>query len=104
MVTSFGRVAASGKLVLELNKAPGLWDSQAPGREVSRAFMGRLMYGPHPLGVSGQKVGPAFLGWLVAGPLRILSQLAIGVGPGFKVPTMPPFFYRGSESSLVGKK
>ena len=43
------------------------------------------------------------MGKLVAGPLRILSRLAMGVGLGSKIPTMPPFFYWGSESSLVGK-
>ena len=73
--------------MLELNKASEIWDSQAPGREVGRAFMGRLMSRPHPFGVSGQKVGPVFLGRLVTGLLRILSRLAIGVGPGSKVPT-----------------
>ena len=66
--------------------------------------MGRLKFGPHPLGVSRQKVGPAFLGRLVAGPLRLLGRLAMGVGPGPKVPTMPPFFYRGGKPSPVGKR
>ena len=66
--------------------------------------MGWLMSGPHPLGVSGQKVGPAFLGQLLARPLRLLGRLAMGIGPGPKVPTMPPFFYRGGKPSLVGKR
>ena len=65
--------------------------------------MGRLMSRPHPLGVSGQKVGPAFLGQLVTRTLRILSLLTMGVGTRSKVPTMPPFFYRGGKSSLVEK-
>ena len=62
-----------------------------PGRKVGRAFMGRLMSGPYQLGVSGQRVGPAFLGRLVDGPLpfEVLEsgRLAMGVGPGPKVPT-----------------
>ena len=66
--------------------------------------MGRLMFGPYPLGVSRQKVGPAFLGRLVAEPLRLLSRLAMGIGLEPKVPTMPPFFYRGGKSSPVGKR
>ena len=49
--------------------------------------MGRLMSGLHPLRVFGQKVGPAFLGRLVAGPLRLLGRLAMDVAPGPKVPT-----------------
>ena len=57
------------------------------GRKVGRAFMGRLMFGPYPLGVSGQKVGLAFLGRLVAGPFPFIGRLAMGVGPGPKVPT-----------------
>ena len=52
--------------------------------------MGRLMSGPYPLGVSGQRVGPAFLGRLVARPFpfEVLGsgRLAMGIGPGPKVP------------------
>ena len=70
--------------------------------------MGKLMFGPYPLGVSGRRVGPAFLGRLVAGPFPFEALgsglLAMGVGPGSKVPTMPPFFYRGGKPSLVGKR
>ena len=61
--------------------------------------MGRLMSGPYPLGVSGQRVGLAFLGRLVAGlfPFEVLGsgRLAMGVGPGPKVPTMPSLFLPG---------
>ena len=70
--------------------------------------MGRLMFGPYPLGVSGQRVSSAFLARLVAGPFpfKVLGsgRLAMGVGPGPKVPTMPPFFYRGGKPSPVGKR
>ena len=70
--------------------------------------MGRLMSGPYPLGVSWQRVGPTFLGRLVAGPFHFevlgSGRLAMGVGLGPKVPTMPPFFYRGGKPSPVGKR
>ena len=70
--------------------------------------MGRLMYRPYPLWVSGQRVGPAFLGRLVVGPFHFevlgSGRLAMGVGPGPKVPTMPLFFYRGGKPSPVGKR
>ena len=53
--------------------------------------MDRLMFGPYPLGVSGRRVGLTFLGWLVAGPFPFEAlgsgRLAMGVGPGPKVPT-----------------
>ena len=70
--------------------------------------MGRLMFGPYPLGVSGTRVGPTFMGLLVAGPFpfEVLGsgRLVMGVGPGPKVPTIPPFFYRGGKPSSVGKR
>ena len=70
--------------------------------------MGRLMFGPYPLGVSGQRVDPTFMGRLVAGPFpfEVLgsSRLAVGVGPEPKVSTMPPFFYREGKPSPVGKR
>ena len=47
---------------------------------------GRLVAGPFPFEVLGS------------------SWLAMGVGCGPKVPTMPPFFYRGGKPSLVGKR
>ena len=76
-----------------------LWDSQALGWKVGRAFMGRLISGPYSLGVSRQRVGPTFLGRLVAGPFpfEVLGsgRIAMGIGPRPKVPTIPPFFYRG---------
>ena len=49
--------------------------------------MGRLMSGPLPPGVSGQKVGPTFLGRLMAGSLRLLGRVATDAGPGPNVPT-----------------
>ena len=53
--------------------------------------MGQLMFEPYPLGVSRRRVGPAFLGLLVAGPFPFEAlgsgRLAMGVGPGPKVPT-----------------
>ena len=53
--------------------------------------MGWLMSGPYSPGVSEQRVGPAFMGRLVAGPFpfEVLGpgRLAMGAGPGPKVPT-----------------
>ena len=67
--------------------------SPAPGRKVGRAFMGQLMFVSYPLGVSGRRVGPVFLGRLVAKlfPFEALGsdRLAMIVGPGPKVPTIP---------------
>ena len=49
------------------------------------------MFGPYQLGVSGRRVGSTFLGRLVARPFPFEAlgsgQLAMGVGPGPKVPT-----------------
>ena len=49
------------------------------------------MFRPYPLGVSRQRVGPEFMGRLVAGafPFEVLGsgRLTVGVGPGPKVPT-----------------
>ena len=49
------------------------------------------MSGPNPLRVPGRRVGRAFLGQLVSGPFPFEAlgsgQMAIGVGPGPKVPT-----------------
>ena len=68
---------------------------------------GRLVFGPNPLGVLGQRVDRAFLGQLVSGPFPFealgLGRLARGVGPGPKVPTMPPFLCRGERPSPVRK-
>ena len=51
--------------------------------------MGRLMFEPYLLWVSEQRVGPAILGRLVAGPFPFEAlgsgRLAMGVGPGPKV-------------------
>ena len=53
--------------------------------------MGRLAFGPNPLGVPGRRVGRAFLGRLASGPNPFralgLGRLARGAGPGPKVPT-----------------
>ena len=66
----------------------GPWDPQASGRRVGRAFLGRLRFGPNPLGVSRRRVGPAFLGRLVFGPFPFKAfgsgMLAKGAGPGPK--------------------
>ena len=66
------------------------------------------MSGPNPLEISGLRVGPAFVGRLMFGPFPLealrLVWWARGVGPGPKVPTMPPFFYRGGRPSPTGKK
>ena len=70
--------------------------------------MGWLMSGPYPLGLSGRRVSPTLLGRLVAGPFPFealgLGRMAMSVGPGPKVPTMPLFFYRGGKPSPVGKR
>ena len=53
------------------------------------------MFGPYPLGVSERRVGPAFLGRLVARPFPFEAlgsgRLTMGVGPGHKIPTIPTF-------------
>ena len=36
--------------------------------------------------------------------MRPLDWFGPGVGPGPKVPTMPPFSYRGNKPSSTGKK
>ena len=65
------------------------------------------MFGPNPLEVLGRRVDRAFLGQLVSGPFPFEALrsgwLARGVGPGPKVPTMPPFSCRGGRPSSVGK-
>ena len=52
--------------------------------------MGRLAFGPNPLGVPGRRVGRAFLGQLASGPNPFgalgLGQLARGARPRPKVP------------------
>ena len=66
------------------------------------------MSGPNPLEISGRRVGPAFVGWLMSRPFPLgalgLIWRARGVGSGPKVPTMPPFSYRGGRPSPTGKK
>ena len=50
------------------------------------------MSGPNPLGVSGQRVGPTFLGLLVSGPFSFKALgsdwVARGAGLRPKVPTL----------------
>ena len=79
-----------------------------PGRRIGRAFLGRLVSGPNPLGVPGRRVGRAFLGQLVSWPFPFEAlrwgRLARGAGPGPKVSTMPPFSCQGGRPSPVGKK
>ena len=61
-------------------------------RRINRAFLGRLVSRPNPLGVPGWRVGRAFLGQITVpfpfGALG-LGRLARGAGPGPKVPTPP---------------
>ena len=70
--------------------------------------MGRLMSGLNPLEISGRRVVPAFVGQPVPGPFpfKTLGSVwpARGVGPWPKVPTMPPFSYRGGKPSPTWKK
>ena len=80
----------------------------ASGQRIGRAFLGRLVFRPNPLGVPGRRVDQAFLGQLVLGsfPFEALGsgRLARGAGPGPKVPTMPPFSCGGGRPFPVGKK
>ena len=75
--------------MLELNKASGLWDTREPGRRIGRAFLGRLVPGPNPLGVPGRRVGRAFLGQLVSGPFPFKDLRSgrlvrvLGLGPRY---------------------
>ena len=66
------------------------------------------MFGLNPLEISGRRVGPTFVGQPGPGPFPFETfepvWPAIGVRPGPKVPTMPPFSYRGGKPSPVGKK
>ena len=75
------------------------------------AFLGRLAFGPNPLGVPGRKIGRVFLGWLAFGPnpfraLR-LGWLVKGAGPGPMVPTRPIiwvfFFFFSKKKKRVNE-
>ena len=70
--------------------------------------MGQLMSGLNPLKIPGRRVGPAFVGQPMPGlfPFETLESvwLAMGVGSGPKVPTMPLISYWGGRSSPTGKK
>ena len=70
--------------------------------------MGRLMSRLNPLEISGRRVEPAFVGQSVPGPFPFETPGSVwttrGVGPGPKVPTMPPFSYQGGKPSPAGKK
>ena len=71
-------------------------------------FLGRLAFGPNPLGVPERRIRRDFLGRLAFGPNPFralgLGRLTKGAGPGPMVPIMPPFFCRGGRSSPVGKQ
>ena len=68
--------------------------------------MGQLISRPTPLRypVRGLELvgqpGPVPFSFMTLG----LLWSAMGIEPGPKVPTMPPFSYRGGKSSPVGKK
>ena len=66
------------------------------------------MFGLNPLDISGWRVGPAFVGRLMSGPFPLealgLVWRAKGIGSGPKVPTMPPFSYRGGSPPPTRKK
>ena len=70
--------------------------------------MGRIMYRLNPLEISGRRVGPAFGEQPVPGPFPFETFGSVwpsmGVGPGPKVATMPPFSYRGGKPSPTRKK
>ena len=70
--------------------------------------MGLLMSGLNPLEISGQRVGLTFVGQQGPGPFPFETHgpvwPAMGVGPGPKVPTMPPFSYLRGKPSSTGKK
>ena len=55
-------------------------------------FLGRLAFGPNPLGVPWQRIDRAFLGRLASGPNPFgalgLGRLVKGVRPGPMVPTI----------------
>ena len=57
------------------------------------------MCGLNPLEISGRRVGPVFVGQSGPGPFPFETfgpvWPAMGVGPGPKVPTMPPLFLPG---------
>ena len=78
-----------------------------PERRIDQAFLGRLAFGPNPLGVPWRRIDRVFLGRLAPKPDPFgaleLGRLARGVGPGPMVPTMPLFSCRGGRSSSVEK-
>ena len=66
------------------------------------------MSGLNPLEISERRVGSAFVGQPMPGPFPFETPgsvwTAMGIRPGPKVPTMPPFSYRGGKPSPAGKK
>ena len=76
----FGHLVASGK------EASGVRGARVLERRLSRAFLGRLSFGPNPVGTIG------------------LGRLARGTEPGPMVPTIPPFFLPRRKIILSKKK
>ena len=66
------------------------------------------MSGLNPLEESGWRVSLGFVSQLVPRPFPFETLGSVwparGVGPVPKVPTMPPFSYRGGKPSPAGKK
>ena len=85
LAVSFGGVADRERKHLG-KKAFGIRGARAPGQRIVRAFLGRLAFGPSP-------IGALVLGWLVR-----------GIGSRSMVSTMSPFSCRGGRPSSVGKK
>ena len=98
LIVLFGGVADRERKHLG-KKASRIRDARAPGRRIVRAFLGRLDFGPSPLGVPRRRIDLAFLGWSAFGPSPIgalvLGRLARRTGTRSMVPTMPPFFLPG---------
>ena len=102
LTVSFGGVADRERKHLG-KKVSGIRGARALGRRIVRAFLGRLAFGPSPLGAPGRRIDRAFLGRPAFGPSPIgallLGRHARGTGPGSMVPIMPPFSYRGGRPS-----
>ena len=88
LVVSFGGVADREMKRLG-KKASGIKGAQAPGRRIDRVF--RLAFRPSPFGVPERRIDRAFLGRLNFGPSPIgalgLGRLARGTEFGPMVPT-----------------
>ena len=81
-------------------KSPRAWAEDQPGTDGPANVRA---YSPCDI----RRVGPAFGGQPVPEPFpfETLGSVwpAMGVGPGPKVPTMPPFSYQGGKPSPAGK-